>query len=261
LRDVAFVPGLAENLFAVRRATEKGAEVNFVDSGCTISREGEVLLTAEKTLDGLYVISRERPGQCHLGEGTVSPDVWHRRLGHVAYETLAVMADGGSVEGMATTARQFRERKTAFCEPCVLGMHQATQIPKVSGGAECTRVLELVHMDLCGPMPCASKGGSLYFATFLDDFSKLSVVVPIKRKDEVTATVRTVLLRLETQTGKKVRAIQTDRGGEYLNAKMSDLLWRQGVVHRKTAGYAPEQNGATERLNGVLEGRARALLQ
>lgn len=49
-------------------------------------------------------------------------------------------------------------------------------VPNLSRGSkESTQPLKLVHMDVCRPMPVASKGGSRYLATFLDDYSKLSV--------------------------------------------------------------------------------------
>jgi hypothetical protein len=61
-------------------------------------------------------------------------------------------------------------------------------------------------------MPKASKGGSRYLATFLDDYNKLSVVQPLKKKNDIAAITKGVLVHLELQTGKKVKAVQTDRG-------------------------------------------------
>jgi transposase InsO family protein len=98
-------------------------------------------------------------------------------------------------------------------------------------------------------MPKASKGGSKYLATFLDDYNKLSMVQPLKKKNNVAAVTEGVLACLELQTGKKIKALQTDRGGEYVNEEMTTLLSKRGTTHRKTVGYSPEQNGSAERLN------------
>ncbi|GAQ92364.1 putative retrotransposon protein with reverse transcriptase [Klebsormidium nitens] len=70
---------------------------------------------------------------------------------------------------------------------------------------ESTELLELVHMDVCGPMPVTSKGGSRYLPTFLDDYSKFSMVQPMKRKSDVTAVTEGVFARLRLQVGKKSR--------------------------------------------------------
>ena len=40
-------------------------------------------------------------------------------------------------------------------------------------------------MDVCGPFPEPSLGGSMYVATYLDDYSKLSMVRPLASKSQV----------------------------------------------------------------------------
>jgi transposase InsO family protein len=115
-------------------------------------------------------------------------------------------------------------------------------------------------MDLCGPLPVESIGGSLYFATFLDDFSRLSVVVPLSSKSAVAGAVQRTLAMLETQSGHKLQSVRTDRGGEYVNSTLQEYFSSKGVLHQTTAAYTPEQNGAAERLNRTLMERVRAML-
>jgi len=55
-------------------------------------------------------------------------------------------------------------------------------------------------------------------------------------------------------------AVQTDNGGEYLNDGFYDLLKINGIVHRKTVPYCPEQNGVAESQNRTLAEMARCLL-
>ncbi|GAQ93444.1 hypothetical protein KFL_015360020, partial [Klebsormidium nitens] len=137
-----------------------------------------------------------------------SPVLWHRRLGHAGYETLAKMVEGpGLVRGVGVKAEAFREEKTSVCDPCIVGKQTRKPFPKESDSKESTEPLELVHMDVCGPMPVTSKGGSRHSATFLDDYSKLSVVQPLKRKSDVTAVTKSVFARLELQFGKMVKAV------------------------------------------------------
>ncbi|GAQ92416.1 hypothetical protein KFL_010110020 [Klebsormidium nitens] len=81
------------------------------------------------------------------------------------------------------------------------------------------------------------------------------------RKSDVTAVTESVFARLELQSGKKVKSVQTDRGGEYVNEGMTALLGKRGTVQRTTAGHSPGQNGSAERLNRTLEETARALLE
>jgi hypothetical protein len=159
------------------------------------------------------------------------------------------------------SGKAFREKKTLVCEPCILGKQTHESFPKELVSEGSTEPLQLVHMDVCGPMPKASKGGSRYLATSLDDYSKLSVVQPLKKKNDIAAVAEGVLAHLELQTGKKIKAMQTDRGGEYVNEKMTTLLNKRGIAHRKIAGTSPEQNGSVERLNRDLQEKRRAMLK
>ena len=45
-----------------------------------------------------------------------------------------------------------------MCEPCIMGKQTREPFPKESESKESTESLELVHMDVCGPMPVTSKG-------------------------------------------------------------------------------------------------------
>jgi hypothetical protein len=72
--------------------------------------------------------------------------------------------------------------------------------------------------------------------------------------------VRNTVARLELQSGKKLKAVRTDQGIEYLNGEMAAYFGEKGVIHQSTARYSPEQNGVAERLKRVLMERARAML-
>ena len=61
------------------------------------------------------------------------------------------------------------------CNSCIKGkQHWEAFPPQASFHA--TKVLELVHMDLCGLMQIVSLRGSLYFMLLVDDFSQLGLV-------------------------------------------------------------------------------------
>ena len=45
-----------------------------------------------------------------------------------------------------------------------------------------SELLDLVHSDLCGPFKVKSKGGALYFATFIGDHSRKIWLYPLKSK-------------------------------------------------------------------------------
>ncbi|GAA0153447.1 hypothetical protein LIER_11683 [Lithospermum erythrorhizon] len=65
---------------------------------------------------------------------------------------------------------------------------------------------------------------------------------------------------VKNQFGKGVKYINSDHGGEFINASFSQLLSSPGIVHQKTCPYTPQQNARVERKHQHLLQVARAML-
>ena len=90
----------------------------------------------------------------------------------------------------------------SMCEHCLYG--KQTLSPHKGSSSHKSEPLQLVHSDVCGPMPVLSKGGGMYFVTFIDDFSKKLWAYPLKRKEQVLEVFQILLTLVETHTGKKL---------------------------------------------------------
>jgi hypothetical protein len=138
-----FVPGVAENLFSVSRATELGAEFVFQRGVCQVFMRNEVVLQAEEK-GGLFAIFQPRlswRNSCLLVKETESPELWHRRLGHEGYENMAKIVEEELVSGVRVSGKAFREKKTLVCEQCILGKQTRESFPKESMSEESTEPL------------------------------------------------------------------------------------------------------------------------
>ncbi|MCO5610442.1 hypothetical protein L7F22_064680 [Adiantum nelumboides] len=92
--------------------------------------------------------------------------LWHARFGHVGYGSLMTLRHN-MVHDLSLLEMPLRH----VCEGCVLGkMHKFAF--SQDGSVRATRKLQLVHSDVCGPVRTPSVGNSLYFVTFIDDFSR-----------------------------------------------------------------------------------------
>ena len=56
---------------------------------------------------------------------------------------------------------------------------------KSIGGILSKRKMQLIHIDVCGPMQTESICGAKYFVTFIDDYSRCCKVYFLKQKNEV----------------------------------------------------------------------------
>jgi transposase InsO family protein len=76
--------------------------------------------------------------------------------------------------------------------------------------------------------------------TILDDATKLSVVHPIAHKSDAAQCVRDTIVLLENAVGSKVKAVRSDRGGEYLGSALQDFFAKKGITPQRTSPYTPE---------------------
>ena len=72
-------------------------------------------------------------------------------------------------------------------------------------------------MCICGPMQEPSLGGSIYFLTFIDDFSRKTWVYFLKYKFETFSKFKKFKGFVENQSGLSFKILRLDRGGEYMS--------------------------------------------
>ncbi|MCO5603740.1 hypothetical protein L7F22_057892 [Adiantum nelumboides] len=263
LPDVLYVPGIKKNLLSVSSLAKNGLRVIFEDDRCIVrDREnGYSLITTGTLENGLFVLDRyEKQIQACIAETKTQAmqdaELWHARFGHVGYGSLMTLQRHNMVHDLSLLEMPPRH----VCEGCVLGkMHRFAF--SQDGFVRATRKLQLVHSDVCGPMRTPSVGNSLYFVTFIDDFSRFCWVYPLKAKSDVFAIFQHYVSMVENETGCKVQTLRTDRGGEYMSGAFKDFLGKKGIKHQCTLPYTPQQNGVAERKNRSLMEMARCMLK
>ncbi|MCO5591502.1 hypothetical protein L7F22_045486 [Adiantum nelumboides] len=263
LPDVLYVPGIKKNLLSVSSLAKNGLRVIFEDDRCIVrDREnGYSLITTGTLENGLFLLDHyEKQIQACIAETKTQAmqdaELWHARFGHVGYGSLMTLQRHNMVHDLSLLEMPPRH----VCEGCVLGkMHRFAF--SQDGSVRATRKLQLVHSDVCGPMRTPSVGNSLYFVTFIDDFSRFCWVYPLKAKSDVFAVFQHYVSMVENETGCKVQTLRTDRGGEYMSGAFKDFLGKKGIKHQCTMPYTPQQNGVAERKNRSLMEMARCMLK
>ena len=65
---------------------------------------------------------------------------------------------------------------------------------------------------------------------------------------------------MENLTGKKIKVLHSDNGGEYVDNDFTHFLAKEGIRRKWTTPYNPEQNGVAERKTRTIIEAARAML-
>jgi transposase InsO family protein len=177
---------------------------------------------------------------------------WHKRTGHLNFADLRKLANLADGISLSTST-------VPVCHTCNL-MKMTKQRFNDTPHFRAKVPLELIHTDLAGPFP-RSKGGNQYIMTFIDDFSNYAYTYFLKSKDEAFKTFQEYQAEVERFTGKKIRALRSDGGGEYISNNFSAHLKHCGIQHQLTAPHTPSQNGVAERYNRTLKSAMRSIMR
>ncbi|GJT60505.1 retrovirus-related pol polyprotein from transposon TNT 1-94 [Tanacetum coccineum] len=99
-----------------------------------------------------------------------------------------------------------------------------------------------------------------YFITFMDDYSRYGYVYLLKHKHEIFETFKVFKNEVENQLGKTIKALRSDRGGEYISQEFKDYLKACGIIQQLTPPYTAQHNGVFERRNHTLLDMVRSMM-
>nr|GFB41100.1 putative ribonuclease H-like domain-containing protein [Tanacetum cinerariifolium] len=103
--------------------------------------------------------------------------------------------------------------------------------------------LNLLHMDLCGPMRVANINEKKYILVIVDDYSRYTWTLFLRSKDETPKLLKEFLMMIQKNLQASVITIRTDRGTEFLNKTLNAFLKEKGIEHQTFIARTPEQNG------------------
>nr|GFA51862.1 retrovirus-related Pol polyprotein from transposon TNT 1-94 [Tanacetum cinerariifolium] len=140
------------------------------------------------------------------------------RLSHLNFDYINLLSKKNIVIGLP----KLEYVKDQLCSSCELSKTKRSSfkskvVPSSKGR------LNLLHMDLCGPMRVASINGKKYILVIVDDYSRY-------------------------------------KGTEFLNKTLNAFFKEERIEHQTYTARTPEQNGVVERQNRTLVEAARTML-
>ncbi|PNY11358.1 gag-pol polyprotein, partial [Trifolium pratense] len=178
-----------------------------------------------------------------------------KKLGHLNLRSMKKAISEEAIRGIP----KLKIEESNICGECQIGKqtkvpHQRLQLLTT------TRVLELLHMDLMGPMQVESLGGKRYAYVVVDDFSRYTWVNFIREKSETFDVFKDLCTQLQREKDNVVLRIRSDHGKEFENSKFSEFCASEGIMHEFASPITPQQNGVVERKNRTLQESARVML-
>jgi hypothetical protein len=270
LYPILYVPGMKRNLLSVSKLADDGNYTLFGPTHCWVfdkDNPANIILRGTRSQGtGLYrlhspdnhrplsSLSNELPVNLASTPNITKSELWHQRLAHLNYQYLYNLSQQQMVKGLPPLPQLQHSY-----EACLLGKQHRNPFPSASS-TPTSRPLELIHSDLCGPLPQKSLTGSRYILTFTYDYSHYSWVYFLSAKSETFDTFKKFQRMVENQSHQKLSCLRTDRGGEYLSNEFMAYCKLHGIMRQLTTARTPQQNGIVERKNCHLLETMRSLL-
>ncbi|GJV56636.1 retrovirus-related pol polyprotein from transposon TNT 1-94 [Tanacetum coccineum] len=260
IKRVYYVKGLNHNLFSVGQFCDADLEVAFRKSTCFVrDLQGNDLLSGNRGSD-LYTISLQETTSstpiCLLAKASPTQAwLWHRRLSHLNFDYINLLSKKDIVIGLP----KLKYVKDQLCSSCEVSKAKRSSFKSKTVPSSKGR-LNLLHMDLCGPMRVASINGKKYILVIVDDYSRYTWTLFLRSKDETPEVLKDFLTMIQRNLQASVISVRTDRGTEFLNKTLNAFFKEEGIEHQTSTPRTPEQNGVVKRQNRTLVEAARTML-
>ncbi|GKB83930.1 retrovirus-related pol polyprotein from transposon TNT 1-94 [Tanacetum coccineum] len=181
--------------------------------------------------------------------------LWHRHLSHLNFDTINLLSKYDIVNGLT----KLKFVKDRLCSSCELGKEKRKSF-KTKTTPSSKRRLQILNIELCGPMRVESFNGKKYVLVIVDDYSRYTWTHFLRSKDETPKVLIDFLKLVQRGLHTQVRIVRTDKGTNFLNKTLHAYFAQEGIEHQKSVARTPEQNAIVERRNRTLVEAARTML-
>ena len=248
LKEVRHVPELRRNLISTGQLGSEGCVTTFTDKIWKVTKGSMVVAKGEK-VGTLYLCTGSIDYSLSLASTSVDTTLWHYRLGHMSEKGMQILHKRNLLLDL-------KQVDMEFCEHCVYGKQKRVRFLRVRKEKK-SETLELVNTDVWGPSQVSSLGNSHYYVTFIDDATRKTWVYCIKQKSDVFNTFKKWKALVENETGKTLKCLRSDNGGEYCSKDFDNYCSYNGIRRVKTVPGTPQENGVSERMNRTIMEHAR----
>ena len=258
---VLHVPQLQSNLLSILFLTRHRDYKTYIDSEYIhFIKSGRILFTASINsqnaafLDGITVPACLQSANL---SSTLPLDLslWHRRFGHTNCDYVKQLHSKDMVTGMKLS---HMSKPDPICEPCLAGKMHANPFPTSESRA--SNPLELVHIDLKGPIQVKSIAGYHYWIQFVDDCTRFKCGIGLRKKSDAFAAFLQFKAYAENLHNAKIKVIRDDKGSEFMSNEFIQYCIDNGIDRQHSVRNRPQQNGDVERANRTVSDLVTAML-
>jgi hypothetical protein len=270
LKDVLFVPSLANNIFSTNKylASTPNAKIHLDPSSSTLTWGQGTTIQLHSDVKLMWILPeavKDRPTQSTTTKvkekkpakptPSIALQKLHERLGHLSFRDCVLLAKRSGI----TLAKSDDQ----FCDVC-----QTSKMKKAKIGNQASRDMSIrqgaiVHCDLKGPLEHRAYNGHRFAIVFIDEATRVTVVRTMRSKSGVPKAFKSALsefAQMSIRVGQG-SILHADAERVIWSEKMLELLNSLGIQARSSPPHTHERNGIAERAIQSIFNMTRALLQ
>ena len=257
--EALLVEGLTANLLSISQICDLNLIVNFTRDKCSVISANNVeLMQGSRSKDNCYqwTSGSDNVSTSCLFSKADESQLWHQRLGHLNLKSMKKIISEEAISGVPP----LKITEGRICGECRIGK-QVKMSHKKLQHITTSRVLELLHVDLMGPMQTESMGGKRYVLMCVDDYSRYTWVEFIREKSDTFSVFKGLCNRIRREQGEnigKIIRLRSDHGTEFENNNFSNFLrWgRNSSWILRTDNSSTEWHSRKEEQNGTGNGQS-----
>ena len=212
---MAYIPSIMRNFISVPILDRVGYSFLFGTGKVKVYRDSLFIgigvlygslyileLSVLPSVSATLIVNTSSSSKC-LRLNEKSSTLWYKGLGHISKQRMERLIKDEILPDL-----DFSDFDT--CVDCIKGKLIAkANKAKID---RCTKLLGVIHTDICGSFTPLAMGGYKYFIMFIDDYSRYGFVELIREKSE---SLEAFKAKVELRQGNEIKVVHYDRGGEY----------------------------------------------
>ncbi|GJV20000.1 retrovirus-related pol polyprotein from transposon TNT 1-94 [Tanacetum coccineum] len=207
-------------------------EVHTTDSGTDIEPLEKIVQLILFIVD--FGCTKHMTGNLKLMSSPTQAWLWHQILSHLNFDYINLLSKKDIMIGLP----KFKYVKDQLGSSCELSKAKRSSfktkvIPSSKGQ------LNLLHMDLCGPMRVESINGKKYILVIIDDYSRYTWNLFLRSKDETPEVLKDFLKMIQCNLQAQVINVRTNRGTKFLNKTLHAYFKEEEIEHQTSTPCTP----------------------